>query len=240
MQFNAQTGISHNVSNKYYWRLVTEVGVETTEIDGEQKECNYIVLSFTVKDGSSEPEVGDEIMQLGYRGSDDIERQSAIILSAYKTPDATVKSPAIVQYVGINDFNLSSHKYNYQSANGNKFVGDFSIVNNGSTTDITDYIDNIASGLNSSINNSQTDFYKLQLTQASVTVDINDNLNVNVLGCVKHYFGNTVETLANPSQFVSVSLFFNSTNETMSATWTDSPANYFRFQNNPHTQHFSS
>jgi hypothetical protein len=60
--FNAQTGGSHNVCNKYYWRLVTEKGVEQTEIDGVTVSANYIVVSDSVKDGVSVPEVGDEIM----------------------------------------------------------------------------------------------------------------------------------------------------------------------------------
>lgn len=239
MSFNAQTGISHNVSNKYYWRLVTATGEETTDIDGEQKDCNYIILSNSVKDGDSAPEEGDEIMQLGYRGTDDIERQSAIIMSAYKTPDATVKSPAIVQYVGINDFNLSAHKFNYQSANGNHFVGDFSIVNEGTVTNITDYIEDIAEDINSSVIALTTDFYKLHLTQATIHVDINDNLNINILGCVKHYHSDVIETLENPSQFVNVTLFFNETTEVIQPTWVQSPAHYFRFQSIPHTQHFS-
>ncbi len=74
MSFNAQTGVSHNVSNRYYWRLVTSVGDEQTEIDGETVSANYIVVSDSVKDGDSVPEQGDEIMQLGYRGNDDAER----------------------------------------------------------------------------------------------------------------------------------------------------------------------
>ncbi len=90
MSFNAQTGVSHNVSNRYYWRLVTAVGDEQTEIDGETVSANYIVVSDSVKDGDSTPEAGDEIMQLGYRGNDDAERQSAIILSAYKSPDSGI------------------------------------------------------------------------------------------------------------------------------------------------------
>lgn len=74
MSFNAQTGVSHNVSNRYYWRLVTSVGDEETTIDGETVSANYIVVSDSVKDGDSTPEPGDEIMQLGYRGNDDAER----------------------------------------------------------------------------------------------------------------------------------------------------------------------
>src|SRR3712207_7992600 len=73
---------------KYYWRLVNGVG--TTKID--DADYHYIDLSDSIKDGSSIPSVGDELSQLGYRGND-LQRQSAIILSAYKSPDATVEAP---------------------------------------------------------------------------------------------------------------------------------------------------
>lgn len=109
---------------KYYWRLVNGVG--TTKID--DADYHYIDLSDSIKDGSSIPSVGDELSQLGYRGND-LQRQSAIILSAYKSPDATVEAPSLVQYKGINEFNLSNHQYNVIAANGNKFRGDFKVEN---------------------------------------------------------------------------------------------------------------
>lgn len=73
-QFNAQTGVTHNFSNKYYWRVVSGYGEENTEINGQTVSCNFILLSNTQKDGDGVPEAGDEIMQLGYRGTDDPDR----------------------------------------------------------------------------------------------------------------------------------------------------------------------
>lgn len=87
---------------KYYWRLV--VGVST----GDNADEGYIDLSKTVCDaGSSVPEEGDEVIQLGYRpeanplNEEHKERQSAIILSAVAND-----APSQKFYQGINSFNL--------------------------------------------------------------------------------------------------------------------------------------
>lgn len=78
-----------NLNNQaYYWRLVESVGDD------------YIDLSKTVYDvGSTAPQVGDDIVQLG--NTTDVTRQSAIIISAYGSD-----SPSIKYYHGINSFNL--------------------------------------------------------------------------------------------------------------------------------------
>lgn len=87
---------------KYYWRLV--VGVST----GDNADEGYIDLSKTVcAAGSSVPEEGDEVIQLGYRQEENPlneehkERQSAIILSAVAND-----APSQKFYQGINSFNL--------------------------------------------------------------------------------------------------------------------------------------
>lgn len=79
---------------RFYWRLVMSVGE------------NYIVLSNLANGGmdsltTSEPLVGDNIVQLGYQGSDDPNRQSAIILSS--TSD---DAPSQKMYQGISSFSL--------------------------------------------------------------------------------------------------------------------------------------
>lgn len=79
---------------RYYWRLVMSVGED------------YIVLSNLANGGmdsltTSEPSVGDNIVQLGYQGSDDPNRQSAIILSS--TSD---DAPSQKMYQGISSFSL--------------------------------------------------------------------------------------------------------------------------------------
>ena len=75
------------------------------------------------------PEVGDNIVQLG--NNNDKSRQNAIIVSSYNTGflDKTVIAPSIVQYAGINNFDLDKYKINVISASGNKFKGEFSVSN---------------------------------------------------------------------------------------------------------------
>ena len=79
---------------RYYWRLVMSVGKD------------YIVLSNLANGGmdsltTSEPLAGDNIVQLGYQGSDAPNRQSAIILSS--TSD---DAPSQKMYQGISSFSL--------------------------------------------------------------------------------------------------------------------------------------
>lgn len=127
--------------SRYYWRLCTEAGGS----DG----WNYITLSKTDKDPASvsEPMKGDNIVQLGSRT--DETRRAAIIISAYNTGylDKTVIAPSIVQYQGINDYNLETHRLNVISVGKNIFSGEFR-VDNGKTLEsyIADRIKLTASG----------------------------------------------------------------------------------------------
>lgn len=105
--FNVQEGTSHNVSNTYYWRLVTAVGK------------NYIDLSIEDCDlGSMEPSAGDHIVQLGNRT--DATRQNAIILSTVGDD-----APSIKQYKGINGYTLRNKEVTILSPTLNKFLGQF-------------------------------------------------------------------------------------------------------------------
>lgn len=130
MSFNkAKVGTTHNVSNKYYWALVTGVNKidEPLVVDGVK--YNYITLSKTIVDGTLNPEFGDSIVMCGYRGTDDDARQSAIYISAYSSLDNGLTAPLLAQYQGINDFNLESHRNSYYDAIGAKFVGEFEVSN---------------------------------------------------------------------------------------------------------------
>ena len=137
-----QTDLNGTVENKYYWGLVTTAGEGTFVENGVEYECNYIALSPATGefDGSSVPAKGDKICQLGYRGTDDNARQSAIILSAYQSPDPNVTAPSIVQYAGINSFSLDGCIVNQMSPTENVFTGNFRVVNNGTTSDVVDLI----------------------------------------------------------------------------------------------------
>ena len=91
-QFRLAQDSSGMTTTHYYWRLVTGVGE------------NYVDLSKTDADmGSGTPQVGDEVIQLGYRNNDHPERQSAIILSAVES-----QAPSIKYYQGINSYNLTN------------------------------------------------------------------------------------------------------------------------------------
>nr|DAK26479.1 MAG TPA: hypothetical protein [Caudoviricetes sp.] len=127
--------------SRYYWRLCTEAG--------SSEGWNYITLSKTDKDPASvsEPMKGDNIVQLGNRT--DTTRQAAIIISAFNSTylDKTVVAPSIVQYQGINDYNLETHRLNVISVGKNIFSGEFR-VDNGVTLEsyIADRIKLTASG----------------------------------------------------------------------------------------------
>lgn len=147
MSFNqAKEGTNHNISNKYYWSLVTAVSDTNQPVSIEEKKYHYIVISTVTKDGTVNPEIGDTIAMLGYRGTDDKKRQSAIYISAYTSLDKGLTAPLLAQYQGINDFNLESHRKSYYDAVGAKFVGNFE-VSNGQT--IEDYINNKIDGAES-------------------------------------------------------------------------------------------
>jgi hypothetical protein len=145
--FNAATGTSYNVSNKYYWRKVVNVSTATTNqtIDGVSYPCHWIDISATDKDPQCTdiPAKGDEIVQLGNRT--DTTRQAAITIGAYNNPylDTGITAPFIIQYAGINDYNLSTHRVNVISNGYNSFKGAF-MTNNGD--DVETLIHEVSSG----------------------------------------------------------------------------------------------
>lgn len=87
--FNIKEGTTANAKNKYYWRRVTAVGTDYIDILALSG-GNY---------GDSQPEVGDELVQMG--NTTDVARQSVLYLSAYGAD-----SPSIKLYKGVNDYTL--------------------------------------------------------------------------------------------------------------------------------------
>lgn len=88
--FNLVKQADGATGNHFLWRLVTGVGAD------------YIDLSKEVcAEGSDAPKAGDDIVQLGYRGTDDPTRQNAVIDAG-----AGEGSPYYRQYVGIDSFSL--------------------------------------------------------------------------------------------------------------------------------------
>lgn len=173
--FNVQEGTNYNASNKYYWWLVEEVGTMSEVIDTEEVECNYIILSENDKDGSSIPEVGDEIVQLGNRT--DTTRQSAIILSSIASIDSNVQAPSIVQYTGINGYSLDGCILNQMAANGNTFTGDFKVITGNTTTDVKDLV---SGTLPTIVTNSDAAFIMANSSSQITSIAECQNLPTNI------------------------------------------------------------
>lgn len=87
--FNIQSGVYENVSNHYWWRLVTAVGKDWIEVSDTH--CD---------EGSDVPAVGDVMVQLG--DISDTDFQAAVVLSAYGDG-----APYLTFYQGINSYSLS-------------------------------------------------------------------------------------------------------------------------------------
>lgn len=104
--FNIKEGVSHNVSNTYYWRLV--VGVGDDYIDLSKSDCDA---------GSTVPSAGDDIVQLGNRT--DPTRQAAIVLAAYGND-----APYIKMYKGINSYVMDGKEFFTASRSGVRINSD--------------------------------------------------------------------------------------------------------------------
>lgn len=110
------TGTYTNAGNRYYWRQVVGVGSATLD-DG--RTYNYVDLAVHYPLASSEdddwPAAGDAIVQLG--NTEDPQRQNAIEIVV----EGDI-APAIIEYVGIDDFNLSTHRRTKLSPKGDELV----------------------------------------------------------------------------------------------------------------------
>lgn len=103
-EFNVKTGVSHDVSNQYYWRRVIHVGDD------------YIDLSMTDCDtGSMVPRVGDTIVTIGNKT--DKNRQNVVYLSSYDED-----APCFKLYSGINDYSMLNKEVTVISPNADKNV----------------------------------------------------------------------------------------------------------------------
>ena len=181
--FNVAEGESYSANNKFYWMLCDESGYDTTTIDGTEYECNYVIVNNADKDINSNaiPEAGDEIVQLGNRNNSS--RQNAIIISAYNNQflDSTIVAPSIVQYSGINNYNLSSHRLNVISNGYNSFKGSYT-TNSGD--DIEQLIEDVSAGTTAYLHtayanssNGAKDFTKVNLTGNYLYIGFCSNYN---------------------------------------------------------------
>ena len=210
MSFNkAKVGTTHNVSNKYYWALVTGVNPvnEPTVINGVK--YNYITLSKTVVDGVLNPEFGDSIVMCGYRGTDDYARQSAIYISAYSSLDEGLTAPLLAQYQGINDFNLQSHRTSYYDAVGAKFVGDFEIEGKSVINYINDKVEEKYSSFSATIDEITT---KVANNTTKIT-KLDNKLNIanNNITALETTVSNNYSTLNQKADGISAKVSENTT-----------------------------
>lgn len=113
--FNIQAGVYEHVSNKYYWRLVTDVSVENeviTDAEGnvlyDGKKYAWIIISATDKDiGSDTPAAGDTIVLMGNRTNTN--RMSFVVKETYGD-----NAPREVGYTNVHSYTLGNNNLVYE------------------------------------------------------------------------------------------------------------------------------
>lgn len=179
-----------NYKESYTLNTTTDKNVSyfivRTDVFEVWDECNWIDISARYQDPNETngiPERGDVVCQLGYRygsgaSADDIARASAIIIAAYKTPDASVKPPSYAQYEKITDFNLGSHRMTYFDATGGHIVGEFTVNTGNTLVPLDQYIQNQTTPQETEIliedGNAEVDFCIFQTNNANQITDLNN------------------------------------------------------------------
>lgn len=137
--FNTGAGNWDGAANRWWWRRVMATTfTPTLKADG-QRYFSFTLSKSLCAEGSDEPKVGDRLMVLGNKN--DASRQNAIVICAHKGLDAGLTAPYMAQYVGINDFDLASHReswwgYDADHKASNHFTGKFSISGSSGSTPI--------------------------------------------------------------------------------------------------------
>ena len=200
-------GKPHAIGNHYYWRLATKAPKEvvTHTIDGKEEKCLKLVLSKTdrhkLKNESPQdigdiPKVGDDLVQIGNR--DNKERQSVIMTCAYNSFDGELKAPYWVQYDGVNDYKLSTHKRTWFAANGSQVTGNFKVQSdNGELESIEDYMKGLASE-NSSV------LYKLVMSSSQFNVKTDGSFSPEFISIYAYKVQGENLTQLSPSESVKV------------------------------------
>ena len=133
--------------NHFYWRKATEAPkkVVTHTIDGKEEKCLKLVLSKTdhSKNTVDIPQVGDDLVQIG--NPDNKERQSVMMSCAYNSFDPELKPSYWAHYMGVNDYEISKHRYTWFAANGSNVTGNFKVQSaDGGLESIEDYVKGLA------------------------------------------------------------------------------------------------
>ena len=113
--FNIKAGVYDNVSNKFYWRKITDVSTDNEEIrdsnnnilyDG--KKFSWIVISASDKaEGSDNPAAGDTIVLMGNRTNTN--RMSFVIKETYGD-----NAPREVGYTNVHSYTLGDNNLVYE------------------------------------------------------------------------------------------------------------------------------
>ncbi len=113
--FNIKAGVYENVSNKFYWRRITDVSTDNEEIrdsnnnilyDG--KKFSWIVISASDKaEGSDNPAAGDTIVLMGNRTNTN--RMSFVIKETYGD-----NAPREVGYTNVHSYTLDNDNLVYE------------------------------------------------------------------------------------------------------------------------------
>ena len=200
-------GKPHAIGNHYYWRLATEAPKKlvTHTIDGKEEKCLKLVLSKTDRqrredespqDIGDMPKVGDDLVQIGNR--DNKERQSVIMTCAYNSFDGDLKAPYWVQYDGVNDYKLSTHKRTWFAANGSQVTGNFKVQSdNGGLESIEDYVMGLATDKNAVL-------YKLVMSGSQFNVKADGSLSPEFISIYAYKVQGENLTKLSPSETVKV------------------------------------
>lgn len=113
--FNIKAGVYENVSNKFYWRKITEVSTDNEEITDannnilyDGKKFSWIVISATDKaEGSDTPAAGDTIVLMGNRTNTN--RMSFVIKETYGD-----NAPREVGYTNVHSYTLGDNNLVYE------------------------------------------------------------------------------------------------------------------------------
>lgn len=200
-------GKPHAIGNHYYWRLATKAPKEvvTHVIDGKEEKCLKLVLSKTdrhkLKNESPQdigdiPKVGDDLVQIGNR--DNKERQSVMMSCAYNSFDPELKPSYWAHYMGVNDYDISKHRYTWFAANGSQVTGNFKVQSdNGGLESIEDYMKGLASE-NSAV------LYKLVMSGSQFNVKADGSLSPQFISIYAYKVQGENLTQLSPSNNVKV------------------------------------
>ncbi len=195
--FNIKEGTTANAKNKYYWRRVTAVGTDYIDILALSG-GNY---------GDSQPEVGDELVQMG--NTTDVARQSVLYLSAYGDD-----SPSIKLYKGVNDYTLDgkeifvvSRDEIYALASMFKLkVKDGSMTKEMTLAEIVANVDGLSSTVSSNKQELENRMSKIEQNadKISLQVETTTNLKNSIVGSALRPWDDITKIAAAHSQKVEI------------------------------------